>query len=61
MKLRKSFYTSYKTHNFCRNCDDGHKSGWILKEECPGMYCPNCSRKIRTKPRFNKNYDGGRY
>ena len=60
--LRVNFYTSYITHNFCENCDDGHKKGWIIKEECPGRYCPNCQRKLRTKPKYNKTqYKGVRY
>jgi hypothetical protein len=60
--LKVNFYTSYRTHNFCNNCDNGHKEGWILKEKCTGRYCPNCGRKLRTKAKYNKTqYTGGRY
>ena len=58
---RVNFYTSYRTHNFCGGCDDGHKKGWILKELCPGIHCPNCGRKLRTKAKYSKTYTGGRY
>ena len=62
MKLSGNFYISYKTHNFCSKCDNGHKSGWIPKEDCPGIRCPKCGFKLRKKPKFNKtNWQGGRY
>lgn len=62
MKLKEKFYTSYKTHNFCRKCDDGHKKGWILKKDCPGSRCPVCGYKIRTKAKYNKTeWEGARY
>ena len=53
-RVRAKFYTSYDTHNFCGECDNGHKSGWILKSKSPGRYCPRCGRPIRKNPRFNK-------
>ena len=58
MKIREKFYTSYKTHNFCSNCDNNYKTGWILKVECFGNYCPNCGQRLRMKPRFNKGSIG---
>jgi len=59
---RKRFYTSYKTHNFCGKCDDGHKKGWLLKKDTPGVYCPTCGYKLRKKAKYNKTqYTGGRY
>ena len=62
MKIRQGFYVSYKTHNFCGKCDNGHKSGWILKKDCPGIRCPNCGYKLRRKPKYNKTeWTGGRY
>jgi DNA-directed RNA polymerase subunit RPC12/RpoP len=61
MKLREDFYTSYKTHNNCGNCGDGHKKGWTLKKDTPGVYCPNCGYKLRKNPRAKKKYSGGRY
>jgi|APSaa5957512493_1039668.scaffolds.fasta_scaffold15866_3 hypothetical protein len=60
--LRVNFYTSYKTHNFCGKCDDGHKKGWMLKKDTPGVYCPKCGYKLRTKAKYNKTqYEGIRY
>jgi hypothetical protein len=61
MKIRENFYTSYKTHNHCNNCEDGHKSGWILKTKCIGIWCPNCGSKLRTKTKGRRKYEGGRY
>ena len=62
MKIRGNFYISYKTHNFCINCDDGHKSGFILKKDCIGVSCPKCGNKLRTHSRSSKSkYSGGRY
>ena len=54
MKIKARFYTSYRTHNFCSNCDNNYKTGWILKVECFGNYCPNCGKRLRTKPKWNK-------
>lgn len=62
MKLREKFYTSYKTHNFCSRCDDGHKKGWVLKKDTPGIYCPNCGYRVRKKPKYGKKeWEGARY
>ena len=58
MKIKARFYTSYRTHNFCSNCDNNYKTGWILKLECFGNYCPNCGQRLRMNPRFNKGSIG---
>jgi len=61
MKIKENFYVSYKTHNFCINCDDGHKAGFMLKKDCVGAFCPKCGGKLRTKTKGRRKYEGGRY
>ena len=46
MKIKKSFYTSYKTHSYCSK-----EEKWYTKEEAPGIYCPECNIRLRLNPR----------
>ena len=46
MKIKDTFYTSYKTHNYCAK-----ESRWILKELSAGKFC-TCGWRLRKNPRF---------
>ncbi len=49
-RLKGGSYVSYKTHNFC-----SQENKWFEKKHHPGMYCPDCGRRVRTKARFRNN------
>ncbi len=56
MKVRRNFYTSYETHNYCNTCEE-----WILKTDNDGKYCTVCKYKLRKKPRYSHNKEVHRY
>lgn len=47
MRIKKDFYTSYKTHSYCKSCTQ-----WHLKTVVAGLYCPNCNKRLRLNARF---------
>ena len=51
-RMKGGDYVSYKTHNYCRV-----DNKWIDRKLNPGLYCPDCGRRVRMKARFKKNND----
>ena len=37
-------YESYKTHNYCKTCEE-----WQIKGQ--GLYCKTCGKQTRRSPR----------
>ena len=50
MRIKQEFYTSYKTHSYSKTCRE-----FISKAEHPGIFCPNCNRRLRLNARFRKS------
>ena len=48
MRLRREFYTSYKTHTYCAK-----EEKWILRTDWKGSHCPTCGVKLRQKTKFS--------
>jgi len=49
-RIKGGQYVSYETHSFC-----SLENKWFDKKQHPGLYCPDCGRRVRLKARFRNN------